>query len=335
MLESPRSSSHLAILGAVALLGLLGSSACTSDPSPPEPTIDRVEPAAITVGDSGLLRIHGSGFHLQLQSDLGSGELVATLPTVKLGDATLDGVTHRTSELLEAEIPASLEVGAYDVVATFDEDRVATLQAGFAVREACATSTCGDGCCSIDEDAQSCPDDCQAVCGDGQCTGGEDTCTCDADCGTSCGDGCCNGTEDDQSCAQDCDLMCGDDCTTCGPGSCCAETCTGDCSPTCDTGCACAFDCADNSDTCNIDCKEGSQCDFDCTNGNNCQLDCRGTASCRVDCSGANHCDQILCRGNAECLLDCSGANNCGFSQCVDGETTCPNGIVVCGRACP
>jgi sulfatase modifying factor 1 len=91
-------------------------------------------------------------------------------------------------------------------------------------------TVCGDGLCTGSEDVQTCPADCPAVCGDGLCTGDENSSNCASDCGSECGDGVCNGDEDTTNCVADCGQDCGDgvcngsessatcfpDCVSCG-----------------------------------------------------------------------------------------------------------------------
>ena len=72
-------------------------------------------------------------------------------------------------------------------------------------------SECGDGICDADEDAQSCPGDCDTQttgpCGDGVCGDDESAQSCPEDCAAtqdSCGDGACSDEENPQSCPEDC-----------------------------------------------------------------------------------------------------------------------------------
>jgi hypothetical protein len=63
---------------------------------------------------------------------------------------------------------------------------------------------CGDGYCTHDENAQTCPEDCDTNCGDGLCTGDETPLTCPADCESVCGDGYCTAGENYDNCPEDC-----------------------------------------------------------------------------------------------------------------------------------
>ncbi len=67
-------------------------------------------------------------------------------------------------------------------------------------------SVCGDGSCTGNETATTCPRDCSAVCGDSACTHTESITTCPQDCGPAvvCGDGTCEGDETYLNCPQDC-----------------------------------------------------------------------------------------------------------------------------------
>ena len=68
----------------------------------------------------------------------------------------------------------------------------------------CGDSECGDGFCSDEEAAVSCPEDCPDICGDGECTGREDASTCARDCDAVCGDGLCTHDEVPGACPGDC-----------------------------------------------------------------------------------------------------------------------------------
>ncbi len=63
---------------------------------------------------------------------------------------------------------------------------------------------CGDGFCTHNENASTCPGDCLAKCGDTFCTHTENVNTCPVDCPATCGDGFCTHNEDAASCTQDC-----------------------------------------------------------------------------------------------------------------------------------
>ncbi|MEC7351759.1 MAG: hypothetical protein VYD99_01445 [Planctomycetota bacterium] len=64
-------------------------------------------------------------------------------------------------------------------------------------------TACGDGLCTGDETADTCPGDC--FCGDGACDATEGVGSCPADC--YCGDGVCSGDEDATDCPGDCDCV--------------------------------------------------------------------------------------------------------------------------------
>ena len=73
---------------------------------------------------------------------------------------------------------------------------------------------CGDGCCSLSENAENCAvdmgGDCLQGCGDDLCTDAEDTTNCPADCLPNCPNGVCGSVEDDCNCPDDCPTLCGD-----------------------------------------------------------------------------------------------------------------------------
>jgi uncharacterized repeat protein (TIGR02543 family) len=88
------------------------------------------------------------------------------------------------------------------------------------------TAECGDSYCTHDENAATCSNDCEVNCGDGYCTHNENAETCSADCNTDCGDGLCTGEETPLTCSADCESECGDDLCTQGEDS---NNCSKDC----------------------------------------------------------------------------------------------------------
>ena len=91
------------------------------------------------------------------------------------------------------------------------------------------TTTCGDGACTGDENAVTCPKDCNSVCGDGACTGDENANMCSKDCPADCGDNYCNPeTETATNCSTDCFSVCGDGACTHSETS---VDCPEDCGP--------------------------------------------------------------------------------------------------------
>ena len=149
---------------------------------------------------------------------------------------------------------------------------------------------CGDGTCDMDEDAESCPDDCDAMMGgtcetDDDCVGdacrGDNGCTCvESPMGTRCAPNC--ETDDD-----------------------CPETPNG-VALTCDDGvCGRAMamgECGDGV------CDAGETLD-------NCAEDCAGMDAC-----GDDFCDEAADEDAESCPEDCS-TGECGDGACNIGET--------------
>jgi hypothetical protein len=117
--------------------------------------------------------------------------------------------------------------------------------------EAQWSESCGDGTCAADEDANSCPVDCDAECGDNYCTHDENAATCPDDCDADCGDGYCTHDEDAGTCPEDCDADCGD-------GICSGDetplSCPADCDSVCGDG-MCTE--GEDYDNCPADCEGG------------------------------------------------------------------------------
>ena len=81
-----------------------------------------------------------------------------------IGDGYCDG----TAQLYDADL------------CCYDGGIPGAFDGGDCSEEECATSVCGDGVCSVDEDANICPADC--FCGDGVCSESENFDTCPEDC---------------------------------------------------------------------------------------------------------------------------------------------------------
>jgi hypothetical protein len=143
--------------------------------------------------------------------------------------------------------------------------------------------SCGNGTCEADENAQSCPADCDANCGDGYCTHDETVLTCPDDCAANCGDGYCTHDETNETCPEDCSADCGDD--YCDPETETAANCPADCDPNCGDG-YCTHD--EDVSTCPEDC--ASVCgDGQCTHNEtsaNCPEDCGPATSGGVPSTG-------------------------------------------------
>lgn len=140
-----------------------------------------------------------------------------------------------------------------------------------------------------------------------------------------------------------------------GPGDAgmCAPPCTS-LGCTCPTGCGCDLACDDAicnpvcsgaETSCSVDASSSSSVGGRCSNGATCTVDATGVsllsyecggggATCDVDCSGASSC-ALRCAPGGVCLLRCGDATSCAMSQCPGGETTCPDDVIVCNRACP
>jgi hypothetical protein len=133
---------------------------------------------------------------------------------------------------------------------------------------------------------------------------------------------------------------CGSDCPddgTCRCGGACA------CDIRCGEGEDCATNCSGGS-VCRLDVRRASNADVTCSGDAVCVVDareasnvdaaCRGTARCDIDCTDVSNCF-VTCTEGAECLINCRSASNCEFTSCTGSEMSCPDGIVVCNRACP
>jgi hypothetical protein len=185
-----------------------------------------------------------------------------------------------------------------------------------------SASICGDGICSADETASTCPDDC-GRCGDGICSAHETATSCPADC-TRCGDGICSGNETVTSCPADC-ARCGDgicssgetrvscpkDCAVCGDGHCDAsetsESCPKDC---CDSSSLCGNKCLSGTETC---CPDHQQW---CSDGT-CKPDSSYASGYACFCpSGESWCDKSCVPTTATCCNSGKGIY-CETGTCV------------------
>lgn len=146
--------------------------------------------------------------------------------------------------------------------------------------------------------------------------------------GLTCTGGVCGGM---QVCAvgQSCTYTCAD-ASSCGYDCNGAATCTLDCRG----GSTCSLTC-DGTGTCRPRCREDAVCVLDCRNAIDCELRCDAGATCIFQCDGATNCDQVRCHGDAACLLECGGSGSCAYLQCEGGQSTCPNNVIACNRACP
>ena len=224
-------------------------------------------------------------------------------------------------------------------------------------------SECGDGECSDDENAESCPADCgggggdQPVCGNGTCEAGENQANCPADCGGGggggepvCGNGTCEAGENQANCPADC----GGGGPVCGDGKCEgveSDTCPQDCmsGPVCgdgscdigETSMTCPQDCSVEPEcTSSAQCMSGQQCvDGQCVGGGGGTAVCgNGTceagespSTCPADCGGGGG-------GDSSCVGICEGQAPSGCycdDACEDpaNDDCCPDKIDVCGAA--
>ena len=232
----------------------------------------------------------------------------------------------------------------------------------WSVDDAVCTGICGDGACTLGEDAGSCPGDCPAICDDGACTHDEDADSCPDDCPATCGDGACTHDEDADSCPDDCAAICGDgvcthdenagscpdDCPTCGDGLCThdedASSCASDCHAVCGDG-LCTHD--EDAGSCASDChavcgdglcthdEDAGSCPGDCParcGDDTCTHD-EDVRSCPHDCPA--RCGDGLCTHDEDarsCPDDCPAT--CGDGACTHDEDpgSCPGDCMAdCG----
>ncbi len=201
---------------------------------------------------------------------------------------------------------------------------------------AIVTPLCGDGNCMgfLQENCDSCPQDCGQCCGNGQCQAAyNETCqTCAADCGTCCGN-------------NFCEAQYGEDCDTC-PGDCgpCEQFCgDGECSA--DEDCAsCPLDCGPCGFCGDGQCGDDESCDWcpdDCgpCPSDSCAGSCGGAAgSCFCDdaCFEFGDCcddvcdfcpDMDACGGCVpNCMTDFGIPKECGDDGCGGSCGECPAG---------
>ena len=202
----------------------------------------------------------------------------------------------------------------------------------------------GDGECSDDETAESCPDDCDAECGDGACTHDETAEFCPTDCPPGCDDGLCTDDETAESCPDDCPADCGDglctheeDASGCGddcPAECGDELCTHD-----ETAESCEADCpSDCGDEACTHEEDAASCSDDCPAvcGDEACTHDEDPTTCADDCPDT--CGDLICTGEesaATCEDDCEAV--CGDEACTHEESACDcadDCAATCGDAC-
>jgi hypothetical protein len=116
--------------------------------------------------------------------------------------------------------------------------------------------------------------------------------------------------------------------TSSGP----AMVCESDgCAIACDGSESCDAEC---STECKTRCRPGSSCESQCDGTEHCGVKCESGSDCTIACD-AEHCEEIECLRGASCLLLCSSSEHCRFKKCEGTRAACPNGALVCGRACP
>ena len=158
---------------------------------------------------------------------------------------------------------------------------------------------CGDGYCTNEEDAMTCPEDCESTCGDSFCTHAEDAGDCPDDCPPMCGDGFCTHAETALDCPFDCPPICGD-------GFCSPEEDFISCPQDCQTGAICG----------------DGFCDYMMGEDEyNCPSDCGGgTMGC-----GDGFCDYAMGEDPQSCPQDCQPQMICGDGYCEPDEIySCP-----------
>ena len=211
------------------------------------------------------------------------------------------------------------------------------------------TPLCGDGNCMalLQENCDSCPQDCGACCGNDNCEPAylENCNSCTEDCGICCGNNFC-----EEQFGEACD-NCPQDCGPC-PAECGDESCDEALGESCNN---CPEDCG----VCPSSCGDG-QCDADEENCVSCPGDC---GACQGDCCAANgtigcqepevqdcvcamdvYCCNIqwdnICANEAEedCGADCGVEPGCGDGLCEAdlGEScfACPQDCGQCTGEC-
>jgi hypothetical protein len=193
---------------------------------------------------------------------------------------------------------------------------------------------CGNGDCELDENASSCPGDCDtstgSECGNGVCDSGESAQTCPSDCrqseGSDCGDGVCEAGETSQTCAADCGT---DESPVCGNGRCesteSSATCPSDCGSAECTTAACVEDrCIDGCDTlatCGVAGDELADCYDNCLGWDPYYDDWLDPRVKRSDCYAA-----------LGALFGCNSASSC---EELNSESACVRELAGYERECP
>ena len=131
---------------------------------------------------------------------------------------------------------------------------------------------------------------------------------------------------------------------------CDGSVCEGDCECVgADCVCPASGDCLiDCTADCDLQCAGSGSCDFMC--GPSCATACTGSGECVVDvgdlstvrCTGSGDCDvscagdcTVSCPGSGDCLVRCLPGFDCLVEDCGSGAAECPDGVIVCGAACP
>ena len=229
---------------------------------------------------------------------------------------------------------------------------------------AIVTPLCGDGNCMsfLQENCDSCPQDCGQCCGNGKCEAGyNESCnTCAEDCGTCCGNNFCEAqySEDCDSCPGDCGpcvQFCGDgdcdsdeDCASCpldcgpcgfcGDGECSddesCDWCPGDCGP-CPFD-SCAGNCGGSAGGCFCDdaCHDfGDCCDDVCDFCPDLEA-CSGCEpNCMTDFGFPKECGDDGCGGSCGECMDNEECSNQGLCEAVQQGMTCSE-ILQCANGC-
>ncbi len=341
--------------GLLLLLPVAAALACGGDSTLARVEVNSVTPDEVEEGNTQLISILGSGFHVRLGADLNDGIVVAGSVDVTFGGDPVDDVVLVSETEITASVPATLAIGVHDMRVVFSDGRVGSLASAFEVFRLCDDpgvffhDADGDGFTSMADSVVSCDDpdgnggewlaaatadDCADTPGTDPLCGGLDGAVCspgesegpkgDASCGDG-ADNNCNGDTD----ADELACACGGNCGSCA--GCCLEACPdGGCDLACDA-CTCYLDCDGASGACASSCTNGATCNVDCVAAADCQVGCTGS-NCTVDCRDATSC-VAACTNSSTCSVDCHGAADCSSIECKSGSDCllqC-DGVGLCG----
>ena len=327
----------LSLTTAVLLVACL-----TRQPLPPR--IDRIDPTGAAYQQSVSLSIFGA-FYVDTYASFnyGSNNQLNTQFQARLGVTPLSPVAFENSNELTAIVPATLQVGTYDLIVVDPTGVQAALPRAFQVGVGADTKTITqftvlgiDAVISGNLITLSVPHGTDitnlvpAITFDGASispesgvaqnfstpvryvvTAADDTTrtytvtvtVSSTGCTGSCS--CSNGTCDMSCPAGGCGITCNG-----------TATCTGDCSDNCTTACSNSADCGVQCDSgCSYTCSGATTCSPSCTQG--CAMTCGNSAICDLRCgAGCSY----TCSGGAVCSVQCS--SDCRVSAC-DGSAKC------------